>query len=94
MKIEIRTSGGFGGIAVKSVKTVDTGTLPSEDRPAVETMFSAGHLEQLSGAEAPGGAADMAAYSVTVTGDDGERRTFEIPENAIPPEMLDVIDRF
>ena len=91
MMIEIASQGGFAGLpATAPPKTVEVETLEQPMRERVCEAFAPDNLRRLSEtAEGPG--ADRLTYEITVEGDAG-RDTFTVPEGALPPEMLDMID--
>ena len=85
MVIQIAASGGLGGIGAPA-KTVEVDALEPAMRDRVCEAFTPDNLRRLGDAP-PGLGADRLTYQITV---DGE--PFTVPEAALPPEMLDMID--
>lgn len=93
MLVSIATSGGLLGTgAGQPAKEIDTALLAEPLRAAVCEAFSAKSLDALSHKAAEG--ADRYVYHVTVTGEDGRKHRYDIPEAVLPPHMLDLIDEF
>lgn len=95
MIIEITSSGGFAGLAAAGIdKRFDPSSQPPELAQTYCTAFDPEQLGKIAaeseGLEGIG--ADMITYRIVVTGEDGEPRVFELREDQLPPEMLDLID--
>jgi len=92
--IEISSSGGLGGI-----------NLPSRDKHMVVAAqdeaaqaeycaaFDPAVLEKLAEKAPNMRAADMQTYHITVLDAENVRHSFDLREDQITPEMLDLIDR-
>jgi hypothetical protein len=94
MLITLSTSGGIGGFGLGGKeKTVETDGLEAPLRQKVCDRFDPAVLAKLQLVD-PGhsGSADRITYHVVVKDDKGERHRFDIPEAALPAEMLDLID--
>ncbi|MDD9910323.1 MAG: hypothetical protein OXR62_11605 [Ahrensia sp.] len=91
MIIEVTSSGGIGGIAAAGInKRVVTQSANAAMRDALCEAFDPKRLRKIEGAHP--GAADQFSYRIRVTQDNGDTRTFQLPETALPAEMLDLID--
>jgi hypothetical protein len=90
----VTTSGGIGGFGLGGKeKTVETDRLEAPLRQQICDRFDPAALAKLRKVD-PGhpGSADRITYHVVVKDDNGERHRFDIPEAALPAEMLDLID--
>lgn len=91
MMIEVASSGGFGGFAAGGVsKQLDV--TDAESQQTYCETFDPGALSRLEAREPNPGAADMQTYTIAVTDDENRRHVFRLREDALPPEMLDLID--
>lgn len=95
MIIEVSTSGGFAGIPAAGIsKTIDLDALSIERRREICAVF---HPETLL-AQAKGalneGVADLSMYQITISDDDGAPQVFNLREDQLSAEMLDLIDSF
>lgn len=93
MIIEISSSGGFGGIAAAGLnKRIDV----DQQAPAMQQelcdMFEPQDLRQLAASKPNARRADGMIYRITVTDRQAEAHVYTIPEDQLPPEMLDLID--
>ncbi|TGN58642.1 hypothetical protein E4L95_12140 [Paracoccus liaowanqingii] len=93
MIIEIRSHGGFGGIAAAAQsRRIDTDAQPAEMRAALCAAFRPGALSELARTPCPG-CPDRMRYAITVTGDAANApHSVTLSEGQLPPEMLDLID--
>ncbi|WP_299813804.1 protealysin inhibitor emfourin [uncultured Jannaschia sp.] len=91
MMIEVASSGGFGGIAAGGMSKQLDVTDPSSQQPYCET-FDPDALSRLADKAGHPSAADLQTYTIAVTDDDNRRHVFRLREDALPPEMLDLID--
>ncbi len=93
MLIEIVSSGGFGGVTTPPKKLhMDTAATSEEKRQAYCDAFDPDALSNLSLDGGNPNAADLALYTISVTDDQGQEHVFQIQEDAIPDELLDLID--
>lgn len=93
MLIDIVSSGGFGGITTPA-KTLhmDTSATTEEKRQTYCDAFDPDALSNLSVDGGNPNAADLTLYTISVTDDQGEEHVFQIQEDAIPDELLDLMD--
>jgi hypothetical protein len=90
MMITITTSGGIGGFGLVKSTEVTVESLPEPLR--VETCARLDPAALGSLAAAPGReAVDRIVYHIVVS-EGGEAARFDLPESALPPETLDLID--
>ncbi|CAM3153895.1 protealysin inhibitor emfourin [Paracoccus nototheniae] len=91
MIIEIRTHGGFGGIAAPAPRRIDTGALPEPLRGKICAAFRLGSLTRLADVPCPA-CPDRMRYAITVTEDASPPHSVTLSEGQLPPDMLDLID--
>lgn len=92
MIIEISSSGGFGGIASTALhKRIDVDRQSSSVQRELGEYFGPRDLNQLA-RDCKQRCNDGMLYQITVT-DGGNRQTYTIPEQNLPPQMLDLIDQ-
>ncbi len=93
MIIEISSSGGFGGLAAAGLnKRIDLDQQAPALRQEICEMFEPEDLSQLE-AKAPNAhSADGMVYRITLTDQAARAHVYTIPEDKLPPEMLDLID--
>lgn len=90
--VTISTSGGLLGTGSQQAqKSVETDALPEPVRGTVCEVFKPAALEKLSARTVQMGA-DRFIYHIAVTDENGAKHRFDIPESALPADMLDVID--
>ena len=95
MLIEITTSGGFGGIsAAGKQKNVDMGSVVEPVKSEICKAFDLKNLESIAGKADHAGAADGMSYKIVIVDDKEVRHEFNLAENLLPAEMLDMIDGF
>jgi hypothetical protein len=90
MMVSISTSGGFGGFGLAKSAEVAVEALPEPLRAATCARLDAAALGRIKAAPARG-AADYVVYHIVIV-EAGETRRFDLPETALPPETLDLID--
>jgi hypothetical protein len=89
MKLVLERGGGVAGLR-KPPLALDTATLPPADRDRLHALVDAAQLATLP--PAPGdGAPDQLGYTLSVTGDDGRARSFELALDAAPPAVRALI---
>lgn len=93
MLIIISTSGGIGGTGLGGTeKRVETDSLDTPLREKVCDRFDPATLKTLAGSAAGRRGADRVVYHLTVIDGAGDRHRFDIPEAAMPANMLDMLD--
>ena len=93
MIIEISTSGGFGGFSAAGIhKTVDMKTVAEPAKTVICDAFDLKKLKTIAGNTGHPGAADGMTYKIVILDDKEERHEFNLAEEVIPAEMLDLID--
>lgn len=93
MIIEISSSGGFGGIAAAGVKKrIDVDQQSAAVQQEICEYFEPRDLDQLASRSVRSRSADAMVYKITVTDPTDGRHVYTIPEDQLPPEMLDLID--
>lgn len=93
MKLTIKTSGGIGGFGLSPKPTaVDVDHLAGALKERVRAAFAPGRLKALAKAVGNPHAADRIVYEFAVTADGGATERVEVNEDALPAEMLDLID--
>lgn len=90
MIVTISTSGGIGGFGLGPDTRVDLDKLPAQLRSEACEVLSDSRLAPLMSAGNQRGA-DRVTYTISVE-QSGKTRTYAIPEEAMSPDMLDVID--
>lgn len=90
MIVTISTSGGIGGFGLGQDTRVDLDQVPARLRSEACEVLSDARLAPLASAGGNKGA-DRITYMISVE-QAGQSRTYAVPEEAMPPEMLDVID--
>lgn len=90
MMISITTSGGIGGFGLVRTASVAVDSLPEPLRVAACSRLDPQTLEALRAGPARG--ADRVIYHIEVTEAGREAARFDLPEAALPPETLDLID--
>lgn len=94
MLIEIDAQGGFGGIAAPALhKRIDVDAQADPTRQELNDAFRPAELQRLAARDC-GDCADRVTYHITVTIEGRGSRSFTLREDQLPPEMLDLIDRF
>lgn len=94
MIIDIAAQGGFGGItATRLHKHIAVAGQPAAMRQQLCSAFDRAALDRLA-RQPCRPCADRISYRITVTPDDGAPHSVTLREDQIPPEMLDLIDRF
>jgi hypothetical protein len=89
MRLVLERGGGVAGLR-RPPLALDTATLPPADRDRLHALVDAAQLAALP--PAPGDAAhDQLGYTLSVTGDDGDTRRFEIALDAAPPAVRALI---
>ena len=89
MKLVLDRSGGVAGLRRPPLE-VDTATLPAGARAELLAKVEAAQLPALPavlGAAAP----DQLGYTLSVTGDDGQRHVIELAIDAAPPALRELI---
>ena len=95
LSIEISTSGGFGGIsAAGKQKRLDMDTVAEPDRSKICEAFATRKLKAIANKVGHAGAADVMTYRIVVVDIKKQRHEFNIREDVLPPELLDMIDEF
>ena len=89
MIVTISTSGGIGGFGLGQDTRVDLDRVPAPLRSEACDVLSDARLAPLTAAAQKG--ADRLTYTISVE-QSGKTRTYAIPEEAMSPDMLDVID--
>lgn len=89
MMITISTSGGIGGFGLARTTEVSVETLPEPLREEACAQLDPAALAALGGAKARG--TDRIVYHIVVV-EGTARRSFDLPEAALPAETLDLID--
>jgi hypothetical protein len=93
MIIEISSSGGFGGIAAAGVKKrIDVDQQSAAVQQEICEYFEPRDLDQLASRSGNARAADAMVYRIIVTDPKDGQHVYTIPEDQLPPEMLDLID--
>jgi len=93
MIVEITSSGGIAGpLAGTMHKSVDVATLSEDTREEYCTAFDPTALQALADPTLESIGADRMTYKIIVTDKDNNRHVFELREDALPPETLDLID--
>jgi Emfourin len=93
MKVTIKTSGGFGGFGLSPKPTVvDVDLLVGALKERVRAAFAPARLKTLAKAAGDLRAADRIVYELEVTAEGGRTERVEVNEDALPAEMLDLID--
>jgi hypothetical protein len=90
MMITITTSGGIGGFGLAKSAEVAVDNLPEPLRVEACRKLDPAALKSLD-ATPVRGAADRIVYHIVVT-EAGGTVSFTLPETALPPETLDLID--
>ncbi len=94
MIIEITSSGGIGGLASADLKKrADMSSADEPMRSEISAAFDPTRLSALA-KDAAGhpGSADILTYTIVIIDETEKRHQFEFSEDALPPEMLDMID--
>lgn len=93
MMIEVSTSGGLAGMArAAPAKRLDLATVEAAVQDRYCDHFDPAALRALSAAAPDRHGADRFSYHITVTDEAGARHEFDLSEDQLPPEMLDLID--
>lgn len=93
MIIEVSISGGFGGINLgPTKKQLNLKDIPEQTRSEICELFDPEKLEVMAREKGHSGAADMTGYKIVIKDGIDLRHEFKIREDAISPEMLDIID--
>jgi hypothetical protein len=93
MKLTIKTSGGLGGFGLSPKPTVvDVDKLANALKERVRAAFAPARLKALAKKPGNPNAADRIVYEFAVSGDGGATEHVEVNEDALPAEMLDLID--
>ncbi|MGH1416044.1 MAG: protealysin inhibitor emfourin [Pelagimonas sp.] len=93
MMIEISSSGGFAGIAAtRQDKVLDLSSVSEPKREAYCAAFDPRELASLVNEDKHSGAADLMTYRITVTDEKNAQHQFELREDQLPPDVLDLID--
>lgn len=94
MMIEISSSGGIGGVAARlnTNKQINISEQDTELQDAYCAAFDPERLRVLTESEFAPGAGDVVNYRISVTDDADIRHIFELREDQLPPELLDLID--
>lgn len=90
MKLKLTVRGGMLPFQDKS-QQVDVDDLPPELGERVRKELNPKRLAELARTPVDPNAADMQTIEITVEDDDGHD-TVELPQGAVPPECLDLID--
>ncbi|WCR11695.1 hypothetical protein JHW45_04780 [Paracoccus stylophorae] len=94
MIIEISSSGGFGGIpAAATHKRIDVDQQSPSLREEICSAFEPRDLRQLASRSGNRKAADMLVYRITVRDRQDGAHVYDIREDQLPPEILDLIDQ-
>lgn len=94
MIIEISSSGGFGGVPASALhKRIDVDQQAPALRQEICEYFEPQDLDQLAARKKPRRGADMMVYRITVTDRQSGAHVYELREDQLPPEMLDLIDQ-
>jgi Emfourin len=91
MMVSISTSGGIGGFGLAKSTEISVDSLPEPLREETCARLDATALGRIKSAP-PRGAADYVIYHIVIVDDGGQPRTFDLPETALSPETLDLID--
>ncbi len=91
MMVSISTSGGIGGFGLAKSAEVAVDTLPEPLRAETCARLDAAALGRIKAAP-PRGAADYVIYHIVIVDEGAEPRRFDLPETALSPETLDLID--
>lgn len=94
MIIEISSSGGFAGSGRGLSKRIDVDAQAEPIRQELCEAFEPDDLERLTAKSRNSGGADIMTYRIIVTDDDHVEHTYDIREDRLPPETLDLIDQF
>src|SRR5690606_15674597 len=91
------SSGGFAGMGNRPVSTVNTDNLPADIKDRACAAFDPGNLDKIAAqSKAPGKGmskqADRFTYRIMVKEASGSMQSFEMAEEDIPAEMIDLID--
>lgn len=94
MIIEISSSGGFSGIPAAAMhKRIDVDQQAPSLRQEICDAFEPRDLRQLASRSGVRNGADMMVYRITVTDRKEGEQVYNIREDQLPPEMLDLIDQ-
>lgn len=95
MIIEISTSGGFGGLSAAGInKKVDMKFVTDSARSEICRAFDLKKLKDMADKSGNIGSADRITYNIVVVDDNEKRHGFNVNEDVLPAEMLDMIDEF
>lgn len=89
IRIEVRRSGGFGGISLPPV-TLDTSTLPESEALEVAGLVEA--AEQAKPVEPERRARDLTTYDLAID-DDGRTWHATLDDVTMPPEVRALVER-
>ena len=93
MIIEISSSGGIAGLPAAGVsKRLVVDDKSDAQKAEICSAFDPKNLTKLADKATAEGAADTITYKIVVTDNDEEKHEFDIAEEALPAEMLDMID--
>ena len=90
--IEITSTGGFSGMGSGIHKQVDVDQAATDLRTRLCEAFDPESLKALERRTRSDRAADMFTYKIVVTDPEMGRQEFNVREDALPPETLDLID--
>jgi len=88
MKLVLERCGGVAGLR-RPPLALDTATLPPADRERLHALVDAARLDALPAPDED--APDQLGYTLSVTGDDGHARTFELALASAPPAVRAMI---
>ncbi len=93
MKIVIKTSGGIGGFGLKPAPVqIQAESLDPDLQERCQTLLAPGNLSKLQGRSEAPGQPDRIIYGLTITRDDGDVDKFQLPEDNLPAELIDLLD--
>jgi hypothetical protein len=94
MIIEISSSGGFGGIPAAAMhKRIDVDQQAPSLRQEICDAFEPRDLRQLAARSGNLRGADLMVYRITVTDRQDGPHVYDIREDQLPAEILDLIDQ-
>ncbi len=93
MIIEITSSGGFAGIPGAGIdKQINVDIQAAAMKERICAAFEPAVLKKMSAKRTKYRGADLVTYRITIVGENTDKLVFEVREDDIPPEMLDLID--
>ena len=93
MILHLSTSGGFAGLAGPQV-TIDMAGLPRDGGAEIARCSALTGWRGFCRRRGPSGGADRMTYEFVWEGESaGGPQRFDVPESALPPDALDLIDK-